>query len=69
MGGAFGFVGMHIGVDVGQSTIQGILCEGVLALVQNLFESSAIHFIVEGIHLTQDLLNLCIEPGVGFLCS
>ncbi len=40
----------------GQSTIQGILCEGVLVLVQSLFESLAIHFIVEGIRLTQDLL-------------
>ncbi len=64
VGGAFGFV-----VDVGQSTIQGILCEGVLVLVQNLFESLAIHFIVEGIRLTQDLLNLCIKPGEGFFCS
>ncbi len=56
-------------MDVGHATIQGILYEGVLVLVQNLFESLAIHFIVEGIRLTQDLLNLCIEPGVGFLCS
>ncbi len=56
-------------VDVGQSTIQGILCEGVFVLVQNLFESLEIRFIVEGIRLTQDLLNLCVEPGVGFFCS
>ncbi len=56
-------------MDVSQSTIQGILCEGVLVLVQNRFESLAIHFIVEGIRLTQDMLNLCIEPGVGFFCS
>ncbi len=41
----------------------------VLVFVQNLFESLAIRFIVEGIRLTQDLLNLCIEPGVGFFCS
>ncbi len=50
-------------MDVGQFTIQGILCEGVLVLVQNLFESLAIHFIVEGICLTQDLLNLCIDSS------
>ncbi len=56
-------------MDVGQSTIQGILCEEVLVLVQNLFESLAIRFIVEGIRLIQDLLNLCVEPGVGFFCS
>ncbi len=56
-------------MDIGQATIQEILCEGVLVLLQNLFESLSIHFIVEGICLTQDLLNLCIEPGVGFLCS
>ncbi len=56
-------------LDVGQATIKGILRDGVLVLVQKLFESLAIHFIVEGIRLTQDLLNLCIEPGVGFLCS
>ncbi len=42
-------------MDVGQSTIQGILCKGVLVLVQNLFESLAIRFIVEGIRLAQDL--------------
>ncbi len=68
MGSVFGFVGMHL-LDVGQATIKEILCDGVLVLVQKLFESLAIHFIVEGIRLTQDLLNLCIEPGVGFLCS
>ncbi len=56
-------------MDVSQFTIQGILCERVLELVQNLFESLAIHFIVEGIRLTQDLLNVCIEPGIGFFCS
>ncbi len=64
VGGVFGFV-----VDVGQATIQGNLCEGVLVLAHNLFESLAIHFIMEGIRLAQDLLNLCIEPGVGLLCS
>ncbi len=68
MGSVFGFVGMRL-LDVGQATIKEILCDGVLVLVQKLFESLAIHFIVEGIRLTQDLLNLCIEPGVGFLCS
>ncbi len=56
-------------MDVGQATIQGILCEGVLVPVHNIFESLAIHFIVEGIRLTQDLLNLCIGPRVGFFCS
>ncbi len=40
-----------------------------IVLAQNLFESLAIHFIVEGIRLTQDLFKLRIEPGVGFLCS
>ncbi len=49
-------------MDDGQATIQGLLCEGVLVLVQNLFESLAIHFIMEGIRLTQNLFNLCIEP-------
>ncbi len=44
-------------------------CERVLVFVQNLFESLAIRFIVEGIRLTQDLLNLCVEPGVGFFRS
>ncbi len=66
VGGTFGCRDAHR-VDVGQATIQGIFCEGVLVLVYNLFASLAIHFIVEGIHLTQDLLNLCIEPGVVLL--
>ncbi len=44
-------------MDVGQAKIQGIICEGVLVLEQKLLEFLASHFIVEGIRLTQDLLN------------
>ncbi len=69
VGGAFGFCWDAHRVDGGQATMQGILCEGDLVLVQNLIESLAIHFIVESIRLTQDLLNLCTEPGLGFFCS
>ncbi len=50
-------------VDVCQSTIQGILYERVLVFVQNLFESLEIRFIVEGICLTQDLLNCALNPA------
>ncbi len=64
--GTFGFVGMHtVWMLVRPQSRESFAKESL----QNLFESLAIHFIVKGICLTQDLLNLYVEPSVWFLCS
>ncbi len=69
VGGAFGFVGMRTVWMFVNPQSRESFGERVLVLQQNLFESLALHFVVEGIRVTQDLLNLSIEPGVGFFCS
>ncbi len=69
VGGAFGFVGMRtVWMFVNPQSRESLAKESLYFCRTSLSPWRS-NFVVEGIRFTQDLLNLSIEPGVGFFCS